>query len=219
VGYFYWGAQTNIGGIVGAFTDSSGNIVTGGLFDWASWGGVNPAGSFTLTSVAAGGAYTGTITGGGSNAFVGYWFTIAGFTNALNNGSFYCTASGTSTMTLLNAGTVSETHAATAQQLSGIALKVPPGATTLSLGINDTDLHDNTGSFSITAVVVDAVGWQGSADPFVRYPVGPQPQPAFGGDQTKLKTNVAVSVASVLQIANAKLSKDLVGQLFPRGKN
>jgi len=34
--YFYWGAQTSIGGLIGAFIDSSGNIVS--TFDWASWG-------------------------------------------------------------------------------------------------------------------------------------------------------------------------------------
>jgi hypothetical protein len=36
VAYFYWGAQTSISGLIGAFTHSSGNIVL--TFDRASWG-------------------------------------------------------------------------------------------------------------------------------------------------------------------------------------
>jgi hypothetical protein len=222
VNWFFWGARTNMGGIVGAFTDASGNIIS--TFDWASWGGVNPAGAFTLTSVTAGGAYNGTITNGGSNAFAGYWFTITGCTNTTNNGTFYCTASSTATLTLVNPAAVAETHAASAQQLSGITLRVPVGATTLSLGINDTVLYDNTGSFSITAVVMDALGWVGSADPFVRYGIGPSqvPQPAFGFDQyTKLQPTRYLTVASPAQTTwgQKKLLPDWVGQLFPRGKN
>lgn len=58
--------------------------------------------------------YTGTITGGGSNAFAGYTFVVAGFTNAANNGEFICTASTTTVLTLENAAGVSETHAGTA---------------------------------------------------------------------------------------------------------
>jgi hypothetical protein len=75
--------------------------------------------AFTLTSVASSSGntavYTGTITGGGSNAFAGYTFVVAGFvTHTSNNGEFICTASGTTTLTLENASAVSETHAATA---------------------------------------------------------------------------------------------------------
>jgi hypothetical protein len=72
----------------------------------------------TLTAVAnaSGGTsvYTGTITGGGSNAFAGFVFVIAGFTTPANNGSFICTASGTTTITLANTAGVAETHAGTA---------------------------------------------------------------------------------------------------------
>lgn len=222
VNYFFWGAKTSIGGIVGAFTDSSGNIVSGGTFDWAGWGGFNPAGAFTLTSVTAGGTYNGTVTGGGSSAFAGFWFTVTGFTNATNNGTFYCTSSNTVQLFLLNPAAISETHAATAQQLSGILLRVPAGATVLSLGSNDTDLHDNSGSFSITAVVMDATGWTGGADPFAHYGVGPSqlPQPAFGCDQTHQKSSVAIAVAGQGQSTrHQRLATDWFGQLFPRGKN
>lgn len=69
---------------------------------------------FTLTSVNGAGVYTGTITGGASNAFAGIPFTIAGFANAANNQTSVCTASTATTITLTNTSTVSETHAATA---------------------------------------------------------------------------------------------------------
>ena len=220
VNYFYWGARTNIGGLVGAFTDNSGNIV-GTPFDWASYGGVNPAGAFTLTSVSvSNGFYQGTITGGASNAFAGFWFTVAGFTNAANNGTFFCTSSSGSALTLLNVDSQTETHAATAQQISFITLRVPTGATTLSLGINDTDLHDNTGSFSFTAIVPDALGWAGDVDPFAHYPMGPLClSSAFGGDQPKLRPSELLGTAFVGQMSAASKLIDSVGQLFPRGRN
>lgn len=66
-----------------------------------------------ITSVAnaSGGTtvYTGVITGGGSNAYANLKFTIAGFANGVNNGTFVCTASTTTTITLKNALGVSET--------------------------------------------------------------------------------------------------------------
>lgn len=88
---------------------------------------ITPGTQFTLTAVAnASGntsVYTGTITGGGSNAFAGQTFVVAGFTNAANNGTFICTASSTTTLTLENAAGVAETNAATAtSQESGNSL-------------------------------------------------------------------------------------------------
>lgn len=87
-------------------TDAGGNVQAAGVV-------------LTLTSCASasGGTtvYTGTITGGGSNAFVDYAFTVAGFvTNTVNNGSFLCTASSGTTLTLTNTAGIAETHAATA---------------------------------------------------------------------------------------------------------
>ena len=74
--------------------------------------------NFVLTAVgnASGqnATYTGTITGGGSNAFAGCDFAIAGFAGANNNGTFNCTASSTMTLTLTNPAATVETHAATA---------------------------------------------------------------------------------------------------------
>lgn len=79
---------------------------------------ITPAGALTLTSVAAssGGTavYTGTITGGGTNNYVGLAFTIAGFANASNNGLFAVSSNTTTTLTLKNANAVAETHAGTA---------------------------------------------------------------------------------------------------------
>lgn len=77
-----------------------------------------PAAALTLSAAAnaSGGttAYTGTITGGGSNAFAGITFVVAGFDLTANNGTFICTASTTTTLTLANAAGVSDTHAGTA---------------------------------------------------------------------------------------------------------
>ena len=74
--------------------------------------------AFTLTSVAnaSGGStvYTGTITGGTTNAFAGQDFYIVGFGTAANNGKFTCSASTTTTLTLNNTSGVAETHTAQA---------------------------------------------------------------------------------------------------------
>lgn len=74
--------------------------------------------ALTLSAAAAasGGStvYAGTITGGGSNAFAGLYFVITGFDLTANNGTFLCTASTTTTLTLTNANGVADTHAGTA---------------------------------------------------------------------------------------------------------
>jgi hypothetical protein len=82
---------------------------------------ITPAGALTLSAVAAssGGSavYTGTITGGGTNNFVGLYFVIAGFTKGSNNSpaqGFLCTACSTTTLTLSNSNALAETHAGTA---------------------------------------------------------------------------------------------------------
>jgi hypothetical protein len=80
----------------------------------------NDPATYVLTSVATsvGGTavYTGTITGGGSNAFAGYYFTVTGFgTNpTLNNGYFLCSASTAATLTLVNPNAVAESNTASA---------------------------------------------------------------------------------------------------------
>lgn len=58
-----------------------------------------------------GAVYTGTITGGANNALVGNVFTVTGFTNALNNGTFTATASSATTLTLSNGNAIAQTGA------------------------------------------------------------------------------------------------------------
>lgn len=78
----------------------------------------NPGTALVLSAAAnaSGGTtvYTGTITGGGSNGFADQEFVVAGFATGANNGTFICTASTTTTLTLVNAAGVAETHAGTA---------------------------------------------------------------------------------------------------------
>ena len=74
-------------------------------------------GPFAVTAAANASAgstvYTGVISGGATNAFVGYWFIISGFTHAANNGVFICTASTATTLTLTNPNGVAETSSST----------------------------------------------------------------------------------------------------------
>lgn len=75
------------------------------------------------TTYTTGAVYTGTITGGDSNAFLGRYFRIASFTNASNNSvapGFLCLGSSRTTITLYNTGAKSETAAATATLLDTI---------------------------------------------------------------------------------------------------
>lgn len=76
---------------------------------------------YTLTSVANASAgstvYTGTALGSFAQA-VGQNFTVSGFTNAANDGTFPATAATATTLTLTNSGGVAETHAATATLLA-----------------------------------------------------------------------------------------------------
>jgi hypothetical protein len=103
--------------------DAAGNEVAAGTQFTLTSVATGSEPQLTLTAVAAASGnqavYTGTITGGGSNAFEGYSFTIAGFQNAANNGTFVCVASTTTTLTLVNEFTIAETHAATAQSVEG----------------------------------------------------------------------------------------------------
>jgi len=86
--------------------------------------------ALTLSAAAAasGGStvYTGTITGGGSNAFAGLTFVVAGFDLAANNGTFVCTASTTTTLTLSNANGVADTHAGTATSQALLRVNLAP---------------------------------------------------------------------------------------------
>lgn len=85
----------------------------------------------TAVAAASGGVanYTGTYTGGAANAFLGFQFVITGASNAANNGTFICTASTATVLTLANPNAVAETHAhtATAQALVRARLGFPFG--------------------------------------------------------------------------------------------
>jgi len=74
--------------------------------------------TLTLTSAnnAGGGntVYNGTITGGTGNAYVGDTVVIAGFTGTKDNGTFTCTASTATTITVNNANGVFQMHGGTA---------------------------------------------------------------------------------------------------------
>jgi hypothetical protein len=100
-----------------AAANSEAFVLTGATYDTN-----NP---YTLTAAANASAgntvYSGTFSDGGSNALVGQVFTIAGFVaHTVNNGTFICTASTTSALTLANAAGVAETQAATATSQSTI---------------------------------------------------------------------------------------------------
>jgi len=88
------------------------------LYDCTGWinQGLITAFSLSAAANASGGntVYTGTITGGGSNPFVGVTFAVTGFDNAANSGTFLCVASTAITLTLVNPSGVSDTHSATA---------------------------------------------------------------------------------------------------------
>jgi hypothetical protein len=59
--------------------------------------------------------YSGATYGNGAlNAYAGLSFVVAGFTNVTNNGTFTCVSSTATTVTLVNATAVLETHAGTA---------------------------------------------------------------------------------------------------------
>lgn len=86
--------------------------------------------TLTLTSVVGStGVYTGTITGGGSNAFAGKSVIIAGFSTGGNNGTFVVTGSSTTTITVTPTTQADETHAGTAG-IVGVTLVTYTGTIT-----------------------------------------------------------------------------------------
>lgn len=95
-------------------------LISGGItLNFTPTAGSN---SLTLTGVAAAisgtAVYSGTITGGGSNALVGKVFQVKSFASALNNGYFTCTASSTSSLTLSNGRAVLDSIGGTCNQLT-----------------------------------------------------------------------------------------------------
>jgi hypothetical protein len=122
-----------------SITDTSGaEQAAGTSYTLASVASASP-GPYTLTAVAASSngtaVYSGTISSGGSNAYEGREFVVAGFTNPLSNGTFVCTASTTSALTLNNANAVADSSGGTAQDQTATAVYTGTftGATTGSL--------------------------------------------------------------------------------------
>lgn len=108
---------------------------------------------FPLTAVAtsSGGTavYTGTITGGATNAYAGVTFTITGFVGSNNNGTFLCSASSATTLTLSNA-------AATAESASATATVVPDRTNT---SFTASFVHANVSSGADTGTVTALYNW------------------------------------------------------------
>jgi hypothetical protein len=80
--------------------------------------------------------YNGTFPGGAANGFVGLVFQVTGFvTNpTTNNGTFTCTASTSTTLTLNNANGIAETVAANAISTGGVFVDNQNGTNTLLFG-------------------------------------------------------------------------------------
>ena len=129
------------------------------------------AAPLTLTSVAVGGVYTGTITGGAANALVGHYFSTAGFTNAPNNKVYaLCTASTATTLTLSGGATVAETVASTASE------DIPIRANTVGLPNKVVRVHGvgryTTGAASLLNAEVMLCQTPGCASGTVVAPAG-----------------------------------------------
>ncbi len=108
--------------------------------------------------------YTGTITNCAANACVDGYYTVAGFANPANNGTFKCTASTNTTLTLNNASGVNETHAGTATANSFVVVSAP-GASKLIQAVSITFQYKyNTTAYTLGNVDnVFAVDYAGLA--------------------------------------------------------
>ncbi|MGO8792684.1 MAG: hypothetical protein ACLQVL_35580 [Terriglobia bacterium] len=88
-------------------------------------------GPYTLTLTAASAAsgslttYTGTITGGNGGGLDNNTFTITGFTNAGNNGTFSCPTTTSTTLVCTNSAGVAEAHSGSAASDAYNVIKVP----------------------------------------------------------------------------------------------
>jgi hypothetical protein len=120
------------GAVVGGSTDSSSNVLTSAAVSTLTLT-QSAVSSFVLTAVASTGGnttYTGTITGGGANAFAGKSVIIAGFATSTNNGTFTIASSTATTIVVVTTvQTVDETHAGTAQ-VSGVSQTTYTGTIT-----------------------------------------------------------------------------------------
>lgn len=227
------GSSSRIGGICGCFVNSTDDIIAGSLWDFDSHAVVGTFLALTSVANASGGStvYTGTITGGGSNAFAGLRVVISGFglSSGVNNGTFYCTASTATTLTLSNASGVAETKNGQAGLLNTAVIYGPADATTakLSIGINDSTLSDNTGSFALTVAIFESnsqsVTGDGGTSGFPRFPIGimsaTDANYIFNPNSSYL-SDVFMQVLSMPFWDNGTLSilRSSIGQIFPTGR-
>ncbi len=184
-------------------------------------GGASSAAGTPIANLAVGAVtlYTGTITGGAANAFSGISFIILGFDTAGNNGTYVCVASTATTLTLQNTfnSQTLDTHAGTAQQTQSISLTAPAAAAFVSIGIMDTVLWDNSGSFATTVYVFDsASGYTGDQTFQTRYPIGIA-CPANSADFMKPAVFMEASFAPLLDTSLLGWMSGYFGQLFPHG--
>ena len=91
-------------------------------------GGTGGQSALSITSVANASAgstvYTGTITGGASNAYANYVFVTKGSNFPANNGQFTCTASTAATLTLNNPNGIADTAIMTALIIGSVPVYV-----------------------------------------------------------------------------------------------
>jgi hypothetical protein len=135
---------------------------------------LNPAGlfpgtstSYTVTSAAASGLYTGTFP---STSLVGQSITFSGFLNAVNNGTFVITASSITAVTVNNPASVAETATASGMITSGggtaaVTLSGDIGGQTLTPGV-----YTSASSLGITGTLT--LNAQGNQDAVFIFQIG-----------------------------------------------
>jgi len=167
--------------------------------------------SLTLTAVAAssGGnaVYTGTITGGAANAFVGYYFTVTGFVNASNNGVFIAVASTATTVTLANANAIAETHAGAVQGGTAAYHSTSADSSIIvgdSVTIAGFTNSGNNGTFTVIATSASTVTVNNLASV-----VETNPAATLNDVQNGTPVAVAVSVSGGTQPATAYVGIDV----------
>jgi hypothetical protein len=161
----------------GTFTCTASTLTTITLNNTLGVAQSAPTYTITLSHAAAasGGTtvytYTGTSYGNGANnALVGLTLLVAGFTTGANNGSFLCTASTDTTLTLLNAAGVAETHAATATTPLAKAIELQSSnqnlaPTVLTNGVTVALDPTNLTTGTTFATGAPDVEWSGPAGP------------------------------------------------------
>ncbi len=137
--------------------------------------------SAVANAVAGTAVYTGTISGGDNNAYAGLTFVVAGFSTSANNGTFICSASTATTLTLLNASASAESHVANAtadQAIWGDDQMLPPNAYYRVTGFtsqgqpawgpNNQQVNGNGGTFDIgTWVPNEVISWTPPLQPLL----------------------------------------------------